>query len=145
MNGVALTLEGFLPSAFMNYSSWASCQRGKGRFEELNAGEGSFVSVKGSYCQGSSCLFYLRLLKRSPHNQPMKHFLADFVSAFGRAKYAKNLKFFLAKVTNPIKLRLICGVAAVSSRSRPTGIAAHKFSTRQSAFSQSTEVWPGAI
>ena len=120
MNGITLTLEGFPPSAFMNYSSWASCQRSKGRFEELNAGEGSFVSVKGSYCQGSSCLFYLRLLKRSPHNQPMKHFLADFISAFGRAKYAKNLKF-LAKFTNPIKLRLICGMAAVSSLGRRQG------------------------
>jgi hypothetical protein len=48
MKVISLTLEGFLPSAWMNYNSWASCQRGKGSFEELNAGEGSFVSVKDS-------------------------------------------------------------------------------------------------
>jgi hypothetical protein len=68
-------------------------------------------------------LSFISVSLRGAPNQPMKHFSADFVSAFGRTKYAKNLKF-LAKVTNPIKLRLICGMATVSSLSRSTGMAA---------------------
>jgi hypothetical protein len=93
MNGITLTLEGFPPSAFMNYSSWASCQRSKGRFEELNAGEGSFVSVTGSYCQGSSCLFLLSpSLQEEPPQSANEAFLGGFYLCIWKSQICKEFK-----------------------------------------------------
>jgi hypothetical protein len=77
----------------MNYSSWASCQRSKGRFEELNAGEGSFVSVTGSYCQGSSCLFLLSpSLQEEPPQSANEAFLGGFYLCIWKSQICKEFK-----------------------------------------------------